>query len=60
MSLAGHNRGKKYIAGVGYVFPKEKPTPKRKCNCGKPWRFACAKGVFCEDCLEKLPPPGTK
>jgi len=34
--LPGHNRGKKWVPGVGYRYPPRKPGPLPKCvACGE-------------------------
>jgi hypothetical protein len=36
MALAGHNKGKKWVPGIGYRYPLEPPVPERFCDtCGK-------------------------
>ena len=53
MALAGHNRGKKWVPGVGYrreVKPEPK-RPKRKCTCGADAELYFSDGtVSCEAC----------
>ena len=39
--FAGHNRGKKFIKGVGYRFPERPPVPPRVCDgCGEQYGIA--------------------
>jgi len=33
--MPGHNRGKKWVPGIGYRFPKQQSVPQRVCDgCG--------------------------
>ena len=37
LMLSGHNRGKKWVPGEGYVAPRRDPPTPPKCErCGKP------------------------
>lgn len=54
MGFAGHNRGKKFVAGVGYVDPPERPRRERLCeqpDCRRPaWRWFSWCGFTCKKC----------
>jgi len=65
MGFEGHNRGKKWVPGVGYVAPPtkpKKPRPPSKCHgCGSPnVRYAVVISVrpmktaaYCEKCFDE-------
>lgn len=53
--IAGHNAGKKYVQGVGYVTPETPARPDRKCQtCGavEPERRAVNGSgiIYCGNC----------
>lgn len=33
--FAGHNRGKKWVPGVGYRYPPRPKKPPPRCDCGR-------------------------
>lgn len=58
MPLAGHNKGKKFIPGVGYKFPEKQEKPKKKhiCSeCGKRRAvlFFADGNKLCEPCDQR-------